>query len=120
MKKHIVLLPGDGIGKEVMQSAKDVLTSIAEEFNHSFSFETHDIGGAAIDQHGTPLPKQTVDACKRADAVLLGAVGGPKWDQLPSHLRPEKGLLGIRKELDLFANLRPVKGFDHLLHTSPL
>lgn len=120
MKKHIVLLPGDGIGNEVMQSAKVVLMSIAEEFNHSFSFETHDIGGSAIDQHGTPLPEQTVEACKRADAVLLGAVGGPKWDQLPSHLRPEKGLLGIRKELDLFANLRPIKGFDHLLHTSPL
>lgn len=120
MKKHIVLLPGDGIGTEVMDSAKEVLTTIAEEFNHSFSYEVHDIGGVAIDFHGTPLPIQTVEACKNADAVLLGAVGGPKWDQLPSHLRPEKGLLGIRKELDLFANLRPVKSFDHLLHASPL
>jgi 3-isopropylmalate dehydrogenase len=120
MRKHIVLLPGDGIGKEVMESAKEVLTTIAEEFNHSFSFEAHDIGGIAIDNHGTPLPKQTIEACKNADAVLLGAVGGPKWDQNPSHLRPEKGLLGIRKELDLFANLRPVKSFDHLIHASPL
>ncbi|MDP4169488.1 MAG: 3-isopropylmalate dehydrogenase [Bacillota bacterium] len=120
MKKKIVLLPGDGIGKEVMDSAKDVLTSIAEEFNHSFSFETHDIGGTAIDLHGTPLPRETVEACRQADAVLLGAVGGPKWDDFPSHLRPERGLLGIRKELDLFANLRPIKSFESLLHASPL
>ncbi|MCM3765089.1 3-isopropylmalate dehydrogenase [Neobacillus niacini] len=120
MKKRIVLLPGDGIGKEVMSSAKEVLTAIAEEYNHSFSFESHEIGGAAIDQYGTPLPATTVDACKQADAVLLGAVGGPKWDQNPSHLRPERGLLGIRKALDLFANLRPIKGFKNLLHASPL
>lgn len=120
MKKHIVLLPGDGIGKEVMESAKEVLTTIAEEFNHYFSYETQTIGGAALDLHGTPLPKETIEACHQADAVLLGAVGGPKWDQFPSHLRPEKGLLGIRKELDLFANLRPIKSFDHLLHASPL
>ncbi|NRD77965.1 3-isopropylmalate dehydrogenase [Bacillus sp. BRMEA1] len=120
MKKHIVLLPGDGIGKEVMNSAKEVLTAIAEEYNHTFSFEAHDIGGAAIDLHGTPLPDATVAACKHADAVLLGAVGGPKWDQNPSHLRPERGLLGIRKALDLYANLRPIKGFKNLLHASPL
>jgi 3-isopropylmalate dehydrogenase len=120
MKKRIVLLPGDGIGKEVMSSAKEVLTAIAEEYNHSFSFESHEIGGAAIDQYGTPLPETTVDACKQADAVLLGAVGGPKWDNNPSHLRPERGLLGIRKALDLFANLRPIKGFKNLLHASPL
>ncbi|MGJ7911841.1 3-isopropylmalate dehydrogenase [Neobacillus sp. LXY-1] len=120
MKKRIVLLPGDGIGKEVMNSAKEVLKAIAEEYNHTFSFETHDIGGAAIDAHGTPLPETTVDACKQADAVLLGAVGGTKWDQNPSHLRPERGLLGIRKALDLYANLRPIKGFKNLLHASPL
>lgn len=120
MKKHIVLLPGDGIGKEVIESAKDVLNAIAEEFNHLFSFETHEIGGAAIDHYGTPLPETTVDACKQADAVLLGAVGGPKWDLNPSHLRPERGLLGIRKALDLYANLRPIKGFKNLLHASPL
>jgi 3-isopropylmalate dehydrogenase len=120
MKKHIVLLPGDGIGKEVINSAKDVVSAIAEEFNHTFSFETHEIGGAAIDLYGTPLPEATVAACKQADAVLLGAVGGPKWDQNPSHLRPERGLLGIRKELDLYANLRPIKGFKNLLHASPL
>lgn len=120
MKKRIVLLPGDGIGKEVMESAKEVLTAIAEEYNHTFSFETHEIGGAAIDLYGTPLPDPTVEACKQADAVLLGAVGGPKWDQNPSHLRPERGLLGIRKALDLYANLRPIKGFKNLLHASPL
>ena len=120
MKKHIVMLPGDGIGKEVMESAKAVLTTIAEEFGHSFSFESHDIGGVAIDRHGNPLPPETAAACKKADAVLLGAVGGPKWDNNPSHLRPERGLLGIRKELGLFANLRPIKGFEKLLHSSPL
>lgn len=120
MRKHIVLLPGDGIGNEVIQSAKDVLKVISEEFNHSFHFETHDIGGKAVDLHGTPLPQATVDACQKADAVLLGAVGGPKWDNLPSHLRPERGLLGIRKALGLFANLRPIKGFQNLLHASPL
>ncbi len=120
MKKRIVLLPGDGIGKEVMDSAKEVLTAIAEEYNHKFCFETHEIGGAAIDLYGTPLPETTVDACKQADAVLLGAVGGPKWDNNPSHLRPERGLLGIRKALDLYANLRPIKGFKNLLHVSPL
>lgn len=120
MKKHIVMLPGDGIGQEVMASAQAVLNTIAEEFNHSFTFESHDIGGIAIDRHGTPLPNETSDACKKADAVLLGAVGGPKWDTNPSHLRPERGLLGIRKELGLFANLRPIKGFEKLLHASPL
>ncbi len=120
MKKRIVLLPGDGIGKEVIGSAKDVLSAIAEEFNHHFQFETHEIGGAAIDFYGTPLPETTIDACKQADAVLLGAVGGPKWDHNPSHLRPERGLLGIRKALDLYANLRPIKGFKNLLHASPL
>jgi 3-isopropylmalate dehydrogenase len=120
LKKQIVLLPGDGIGHEVIHSAKEVLQAISEQFNHTFTFDIQDIGGAAVDKHGTPLPPQTIEACKKADAVLLGAVGGPKWDQLPSHLRPEKGLLGIRKELGLFANLRPIKGFTQLLHASPL
>lgn len=120
MEKKIVILPGDGIGREVVGSAQEVLNAIAAEFQHTFHFETHEIGGAAIDLYGTPLPDSTVNACKQADAVLLGAVGGPKWDHNPSHLRPERGLLGIRKALDLFANLRPVKGFKNLLHASPL
>ncbi|WP_281975391.1 3-isopropylmalate dehydrogenase [Halobacillus litoralis] len=120
MEKHIVLLPGDGIGPEVTKAAKKVLQAVADRYQHSFTFESHDIGGVAIDQQGTPLPEDTVKAAKKADAIFLGAVGGPKWDQLPGHMRPEKGLLGIRKQLGLFANLRPVKAFPQLLHASPL
>ncbi|WP_173916705.1 3-isopropylmalate dehydrogenase [Halobacillus sp. Marseille-Q1614] len=120
MEKHIVILPGDGIGPEVTKGAKGVLETVAERFGHTFTFETHNIGGAAIDKQGTPLPEETVEACRKSDGILLGAVGGPKWDNLPGEQRPEKGLLGIRKQLGLFANLRPVKGFDSLLHSSPL
>ncbi|MGJ9457734.1 3-isopropylmalate dehydrogenase [Oceanobacillus sp. CF4.6] len=120
MDKQIILLPGDGIGREIMESAKLVLTAIAMEYNHKFTFHEHAIGGDAIDKYGVPLPEDTVNACLSADAILLGAVGGPKWDSIPVHLRPEKGLLGIRKSLGLFANLRPVKGFASLLHASPL
>lgn len=120
MAKHIVLLPGDGIGPEIIDSTQDVLIHLSNKFNHTFTFEKQEIGGSAIDLYGTPLPDQTVAACKDADAVLLGAVGGPKWDENPSHLRPEKGLLGIRKTLDLYANLRPVKGFPALVSASPL
>ncbi|MFC4387230.1 3-isopropylmalate dehydrogenase [Gracilibacillus marinus] len=120
MINKIVMLPGDGIGAEVIYAAKEVLEAIAKKFDRQFEFSVHDIGGIAIDRHGTPLPTETVEACKKADAVLLGAVGGPKWDNNPSDLRPERGLLGIRKALDLYANLRPVKGFEKLLHASPL
>ncbi|MFC3039585.1 3-isopropylmalate dehydrogenase [Virgibacillus xinjiangensis] len=120
MNKKITLLPGDGVGKEIMESARVVLNTIASEYDHRFSFREHAIGGEAIDQYGTPLPEDTIQACEDSDAVLLGAVGGPKWDGNPPHLRPEKGLLGIRKKLGLFANLRPVQGFSSLLHASPL
>ncbi|RDW15574.1 3-isopropylmalate dehydrogenase [Oceanobacillus chungangensis] len=120
MKKNIVLLPGDGIGPEIMESAKIVLNTIASEYNHEFTFHEHAIGGNAIDRFNNPLPEETIHACVAADAILLGAVGGKKWDNNPSHLRPEKGLLGIRKALGLFANLRPIKGFKSLLHASPL
>lgn len=120
MKKHIVLLPGDGIGPEIMESAKVVLNTIASEYNHDFTFQEHAIGGDAIDRFNNPLPEETIHACESADAVLLGAVGGKKWDTNPSNLRPEKGLLGIRKTLGLFANLRPIKGYNSLLHASPL
>ena len=120
MSFKIALLPGDGIGTEVIYAAKDVLQAISIKFNKSFEFEAYDIGGVAIDKHHTPLPEETIEGCKAADAVLLGAVGGPKWDNNPSDLRPERGLLGIRKALDLYANLRPVKGFQKLLHASPL
>lgn len=120
MKKNIILLPGDGIGPEIMDAAVDVLQAIAKKFHHTFNFSEHLIGGAAIDSLHTPLPDETINACLQADAVLLGAVGGPKWDKNPSELRPERGLLGIRKALDLYANLRPVKGFHQLLAASPL
>nr|3U1H_A Chain A, 3-isopropylmalate dehydrogenase [Bacillus sp. (in: firmicutes)]3U1H_B Chain B, 3-isopropylmalate dehydrogenase [Bacillus sp. (in: firmicutes)] len=120
MKKKIAVLPGDGIGPEVMEAAIEVLKAVAERFGHEFEFEYGLIGGAAIDEAGTPLPEETLDVCRGSDAILLGAVGGPKWDQNPSELRPEKGLLGIRKGLDLFANLRPVKVYDSLADASPL
>ncbi|GAB3069058.1 3-isopropylmalate dehydrogenase [Virgibacillus ainsalahensis] len=120
MDKQIILLPGDGVGKEIMESATYVLNTIASEYGHNFGYHEHAIGGDAIDNYGSPLPEETIKACQQADAVLLGAVGGPKWDTNPPHLRPEKGLLGIRKTLGLFANLRPVKGFAPLLHASPL
>lgn len=120
MEKRIVLLPGDGIGPEITDAAVAVLQAIAIKFDHQFIFDEQLIGGAAIDQVNNPLPLETIEACKKADAVLLGAVGGPKWDQNPSELRPERGLLAIRKTLDLYANLRPVKGFKQLLNASPL
>lgn len=114
MNKKICLLPGDGIGTEIVAEAVKVLNKVAEKFGHSFSYTTALIGGAAIDAVGNPLPAETVTACKAADAVFLGAVGGPKWDKLDNNTRPEKGLLGIRKELGLFANLRPAKLFPEL------
>ncbi|MFC3419817.1 3-isopropylmalate dehydrogenase [Salinicoccus hispanicus] len=120
MRKEVVLLPGDGVGQEIMKGAKAVLETVASEYDHDFIFNEHAIGGDAIDRYGVPLPDDTVKACEAADAVLLGAVGGPKWDDMPADKRPEKGLLGIRKALGLFANLRPVQGFSPLVHASPL
>ncbi len=113
-------MPGDGIGPEVIDSTMKVLKVIEEKYSHEFSFQNAKIGGVAIDEEGTPLPQTTVDLCKKSDGVLLGAVGGPKWDTLPGHLRPEKGLLGIRKELELFANLRPVIAYKSLVDASTL
>ena len=107
MKKTICLLPGDGIGPEIVAQGVKVLEATAEKSGHQFVFETALIGGAAIDAAGDPLPEDTVRLCRTADAVYLGAVGGPKWDGMSQDLRPEKGLLRIRKELGLFANLRP-------------
>lgn len=120
MKKQIILLPGDGIGREIMESAKEVLQVIATEYDHSFIFHEHAIGGSAIDAFGEPLPEETLVAAENADAILLGAVGGPKWENHPVHLRPEQGLLKIRKSLGLFANLRPIKIIPALIHASPL
>lgn len=120
MEAAIVLLPGDGIGPEVTAAAGAVLQAICRSIDCSLHIEEHLIGGCAIDALGTPLPEATLQACRRADAVLLGAVGGPKWDDPGASVRPEQGLLGVRKELGLFANLRPVKPHPDLLPASPL
>lgn len=114
MKKHICVMPGDGIGPEIVAEALRVLDAAAKKFDHEFSTENALIGGSAIDATGVPLPDSTIEACKKSDAVLLGAVGGPKWDSLDPAIRPEKGLLGIRKALGLFANLRPATLFPEL------
>ena len=107
-------MPGDGIGPEIVAEALRVLDAVAKKFDHEFSTENALIGGSAIDATGVPLPDSTIEACKKSDAVLLGAVGGPKWDSLDPAIRPEKGLLGIRKALGLFANLRPATLFPEL------
>jgi 3-isopropylmalate dehydrogenase len=120
VKANIVLLPGDGIGPEVTAQAVRILESIAEKFGHDFVFQSKKIGGIAIDETGDALPQDTTDACKKSDAILLGAVGGPKWDDPNAKTRPEAGLLKIRKELGLFANLRPIVTFSELVDASPL
>ena len=120
LKKTIVLLPGDGIGPEVTRAAANVLQECAREFQHQFMFVELPIGGSAIDKAGNPLPNETLDGCKKADAVFLGAVGGPKWDALPVGKRPETGLLALRKGLGLYVNLRPVKLIEPLRSISPL
>lgn len=120
MKAKIVLLPGDGIGPEIVAQARRVLEAVASRFQHEFEFSSHLIGGIAIDTCGDPLPDETVAACKESAAILLGAVGGPKWDDPSAKTRPEAGLLKIRKELGLFANLRPIRLYDQLIDASPL
>jgi len=120
MKAEITLLPGDGIGPEVLAASINVLDAIAQAFGHTFEMQEYLIGGCAIDARGTALPEDTLQACQKADAVLLGAVGGPQWDDPQAPVRPEQGLLGLRKELGLFANLRPVKPHPALLDASPL
>jgi 3-isopropylmalate dehydrogenase len=114
MEMRICLLAGDGIGPEIMEQGVRVLETVAGKFGHDMEFTDALIGGAAIDETGDPLPQETVEACKAAHAVLLGAVGGPRWDNLTGAERPEAGLLGIRKALGLFANLRPAKLFPEL------
>ncbi|MAT15807.1 MAG: 3-isopropylmalate dehydrogenase [Planctomyces sp.] len=120
MEANIVLLPGDGIGPEIVAQAERVINAVAKRFGHTFHLESHDIGGIAIDKYGDPLPEATIAACKKSQGILLGAVGGPKWDDPSAKTRPEKGLLAIRKELNLFANLRPITPSRHLLDSSPL
>ena len=120
MEYRIALLKGDGIGPEIVDSTVQVLSRIGERFGHSFQFTPYLIGGAAIDAVGEPLPDETVKGCLASDSVLLGAVGGPKWDDLPGERRPEKALLGIRAALGLYTNLRPAKLFHALKGASPL
>ncbi len=121
MKLSIALLPGDGIGPEVIAQAKKVLKAVAMEFNHKFSFKEALVGACAIDKTGNPLPDETLKLCKSTDAILFGAIGDPKYDNDPTaKVRPEQGLLKLRKELGLFANIRPVKAYDTLLSKSPL
>lgn len=120
MNKKITVLPGDGIGPEIVAEAIKVLNKISEKYGHSFEYTYVDIGGCSIDKYGIPITDEGMEICKRSDSVLLGAVGGPKWDNCPPAIRPEKALLAVRKELGLFANLRPTKLFAQLSNASPL
>jgi 3-isopropylmalate dehydrogenase len=120
MEAKITLLPGDGIGPEVVGEARKVLTAVASKHGHTFHFTEQLAGGIAIDETGNPLPEETLGACLNGDAVLLGAVGGPKWSDPTAAVRPEQGLLQLRKSLGVFANIRPVKVFPALAEASPL
>jgi 3-isopropylmalate dehydrogenase len=117
---NIALVKGDGIGPEIVDSAVRVLEKIGEKFGHTFNCTPYLAGGCAIDACGIPLPEETVEGCKNADSVLLGAVGGPKWDSMPGNLRPEKALLGLRSALGLYTNLRPAKLYASLKEECPL
>jgi len=116
----IVTIPGDGIGPEVVKQAVKVLKAVSDKYDFSFEIKEALLGGAAIDKTGNPLPSNTIDICSASEGVILGAVGGPKWDTLPGNLRPETGLLGLRKELGVFANLRPAILFPQLKSASNL
>ncbi|MBJ2357016.1 3-isopropylmalate dehydrogenase [Sphaerochaeta sp. S2] len=120
MKKHIALVPGDGIGPDIVREGVKVLGAVAKKFSHEFTTSSYDAGGVALDKVGIPLPDATLEGCKQSDGVLLGAVGGPKWDTLPSHLRPEKALLGLRGGMGLFCNLRPAILYKQLADACPL
>ena len=120
VSKTIILVPGDGIGPEVIRAAAKILEDCAAEFGHQFDLVEFPMGGNAIDACGAPLPQETLRACRQADAVLLGAVGGPRWDGLPLGKRPESGLLELRKELELYINLRPIRLREPLRRISPL
>src|ERR1700685_1632945 len=120
VRKTIAVLPGDGIGPEVTRAAVQLLSDCAAAFEHKFEFCELAFGGIAIDRLGVPLPEETLAECRSADAILLGAIGGPKWDSLPLEKRPEAGLLKIRKELGLYINLRPIRLRSALRGISPL
>lgn len=120
MNFNIAVIPGDGIGPEVVDESIKVLSKIGEKYNHNFEFEFLQAGGCAIDSLGTPLPEKTLEICKKSDAVLLGAVGGPKWDDPNAKVRPEQALLGLRGGLNLYCNLRPALLYKALKEASPL
>ena len=120
MNKNITLLKGDGIGPEIVNQAVKVLDAVAKKFGHKFNYTEVDIGGCSIDKYGVPITDEGMEKCKNADAVLLGAVGGPKWDSVDPSIRPEKALLAVRREIGLFANLRPTRLFPQLADSSPL
>ena len=120
MNKNITLLKGDGIGPEIVDQAVKVLDAVAKKYGHVFNYTEVDIGGCSIDKYGVPITDEGMEKCKSADAVLLGAVGGPKWDGVDPSIRPEKALLAVRRELGLFANLRPTRLFAQLADSSPL
>lgn len=120
MTYRIMLLPGDGIGPEVVESAVRVMEKVSQEFKLDIEFTKGLMGGCSYEEYGTPLTDETLEACRQADAVLLGAVGGPKWEDLPHNLKPEAALLKLRKSLELFANIRPAKVYDELLDASTL
>lgn len=117
---NIVLINGDGIGEEIVAAAKTVMTKVAAKYNLDMKFTRALAGGESIDEYGKPLTEETIALCKEADAILLGAVGGPKWDNVAANLRPEQAILGLRKALGLYVNLRPIKVFDALVDFSPL
>ena len=120
MDFKITLLPGDGIGPEVTASVQRVLETVEKKYNHTFNMQEELIGGAAIDATGDPLPEKTVEACKASDAIFMGAIGGPKWDNPNAKVRPEQGILRIRKALNVYANIRPLNVFPSLFEKSPL
>ncbi len=120
MNKRLAVIEGDGIGPEIVGASISVLNAVGEKFNHAFEYDYVVAGGVSIDKFGVPLTDKALESCKASDSVLLGAVGGYKWDTLPGHLRPERALLGIRKELGLYANIRPAKLFPVLKDACPL
>ncbi|MDD3928592.1 MAG: 3-isopropylmalate dehydrogenase [Sphaerochaeta sp.] len=120
MKKHIAVVSGDGIGPDIVREALKVLSAVGAKFGHTFTTSEYEAGGIALDHTGIPLPEETLKGCQESDSVLLGAVGGPKWDTLPSHLRPEKALLGLRGGMGLFCNLRPAILYKQLADACPL
>lgn len=120
MEKNIAVIKGDGIGPEIVGAAINVLEAVAQKFGHKFNYDYVDMGGCSIDKYGVPLTEETIKRCLASDSVLLGAIGGYKWDKLPSDIRPERGLLGLRAAMGLYSNVRPARLFPQLAYASPL